>query len=135
MPLKEKEIRYTEKQIEKYRRQKYMTELEKITKNLFRMLRDNTVTSDKFTEKFTLLKEKTDDRVSVQLDSEYHRQIEAYIDRLYRETVLSDTLTDEKFDDIREAEMSNLNRLQKLKNSNTYKKEKHKSQSRNEDWG
>ena len=31
--------RYTPKQIEKYRRQKYIAHLEKIGKNLFRMLR------------------------------------------------------------------------------------------------
>jgi len=31
--------------------------------------------------------------------------------------------------------MSNLNRLQKLKNGTSYKKDKHKSKSQNEDWG
>ena len=43
--------------------------------------------------------------------------------------------TDKEFSDIREAEMSNLNRLQKLKNGTSYKKDKHKSKHQNEDWG
>jgi len=42
---------------------------------------------------------------------------------------------DERLSDIREAEMSNLNRLQKLKNASSYKKFKHKQQAQNEDWG
>lgn len=33
-------MRYTQKQIDKYHRQKYIAELEKIAKNLFRMFRD-----------------------------------------------------------------------------------------------
>lgn len=119
----------------KYRRQKYIGELEKITKNLFRMLQDETVTLSRFSEKFKLLKEKLEEQESVRLDSEYHCQIEIYIDRLYSETVLSTDLEDGYLDTIREAEMSNLNRLQKMKNSNTYKKEKHKGQGKNEDWG
>jgi hypothetical protein len=42
---------------------------------------------------------------------------------------------DKILEDIREAEMSNLNRLQKLKNGTSYKKDKHKSKHKNEDWG
>lgn len=99
------------------------------------MLRDETVTLTGFSEKFKLLKEKLDEQEPVQLDSEYHRQIEIYINRLYNEIVLNTDLAEGHLNDIREAEMSNLNRLQKLKNSTTYKKEKHKSQSKNEDWG
>ena len=36
---------------------------------------------------------------------------------------------------MRDAEMSNLNRLQKLKNGTSYKKDKHKAKRQNEDWG
>lgn len=43
---------YTQKQIDKFNRQKYITELEKVSKNLFRMLRDDTVQSKDFVLKF-----------------------------------------------------------------------------------
>jgi len=106
-----------------------------VSKNLFRMFRDEKVTSQDFTVKFEQLKKKFDERESVQLDSEYHHQLKSYIERLYRDTVADSQFDDEKFSDIRDAEMSNLNRLQKLKNATSYKKEKHKAKQQNEDWG
>ena len=99
------------------------------------MLRDESVNSLSFTAKFEGLKKKLDERVKAQLDSEYHKQLKSYIERLYEQTCKQEVFSDESFEDIREAEMSNLNRLQKLKNGTTYKKDKHKSQHKNEDWG
>jgi len=126
---------YTQKQIDKFNRQKYITELEKISKNIFRMLRDVNVASKDFVLKFEQLKKKFDERVEIHLDSEYHQELRGYIDRLYTLTCLNEVFSDKILDDIREAEMSNLNRLQKLKNRTSYKKDKHKSKSQNEDWG
>jgi len=126
---------YTQKQIDKFNRQKYITELEKISKNIFRMLRDENVSSKDFVLKFEQLKKRFDERVAIHLDSEYHQQLKEYIVRLYNITCLDEMFSDKIFDDIRDAEMSNLNRLQKLKNGASYKKEKHKSKHKNEDWG
>ena len=126
---------FTQKQIDKFNRQKYITELEKISKNLFRMLRDESIDSKGFVLKFVQLKKKFDERVEIHLDSEYHQQLKAYIIRLHRATCLNDEFTDKNFEDIRDAEMSNLNRLQKLKNGTSYKKDKHKAKRQNEDWG
>ncbi len=53
----------------------------------------------------------------------------------YEKTCLAEVFTDKEFSDMRDAEMSNLNRLQKLKNGTSYKKDKHKSKRQNEDWG
>lgn len=128
-------IRYTQKQIDKYNRQKYISELEKISKNLFRMLRDEDVCSQTFMVKFEQLKKKFDEKADVQLDSEYHQQLKVYIERLYQQTCSVELFTDKSLNDIRDAEMSNLNRLQKLKNGTSYKKDKHKSKRQNEDWG
>lgn len=128
-------MRYTQKQIDKFNRQKYITELDKMAKNLFRMFRDEQTNSQKFMLKFEQLKKKFDDRVEIHLDSEYHQQLKAYIERLYHQTCLVEHFDDKTFDDIREAEMSNLNRLQKLKNGTSYKKDKHKTKRQNEDWG
>jgi hypothetical protein len=128
-------LRYTQKQIDKYNRQKYITELDKIAKNIFRMLRDENVSSQKFMLKFEQLKTKFDKKEEIHLDSGYYQELKVYIVRLFQQTCLAAEFTDKNFDDIRDAEMSNLNRLQKLKNAVSYKKDKHKVKSQNEDWG
>ena len=99
------------------------------------MFRDTQISASDFIEKFIRLKEKLDLVDSTPLDLEYYKELDVYISRLYNQMVLGEVLSDGALDDIREAEMSNLNRLQKLKNSNSYKKVKHKHQSKNEDWG
>ena len=124
--------RYTPKQIEKYQRQKYISFLEKISKNLFRLLRDEKTTAAQFSSTFDALMQKLGELESIRLDSEYLQEIKSYIDRLYLQT---STLTDKQFEDIRAAEMSNLNRLQKLKKRSTYKKDKHRHGERDQDWG
>ena len=123
-------MRYTAKQIEKYQRQRYITFLEKVTKNLFKMFRDEKTTQEQFLQKFEALKKRLDEQVDVQLNSEYHHQMKAYIERLSQEVE-----SEFKLDDIREANMTLLNRLQKLKNGTSYKKDKHKHSSKNQDWG
>jgi len=99
------------------------------------MFRDENICSEKFNKKFTALKKKFDEKVEVSLDSEYHQQLKVYIDRIYAQTCSLETFDDKVFNDLRDAEMSNLNRLQKLKNGSSYKKDKHKSKRQNEDWG
>jgi len=128
-------VRYTQKQIDKFNRQKYIVELEKISKNLFRMFRDENVIAQDFVVKFGQLKKKFDEKEEVHLESEYHQQLKEYIVRIHVRTCVVEVFTDKEFSDIREAEMSNLNRLQKLKNGTSYKKDKHKSKRQNEDWG
>ena len=123
-------MRYTPKQVEKYQRQRYITFLEKVTKNLFRMFRDEKTTQEQFLKKFRELKKKLDEQIEIQLNSEYHQQMKDYIERLDNE------LKDEfKLDDMREANMTLLNRLQKLKNGTSYKKDKHRYKEKNQDWG
>lgn len=123
-------MRYTAKQIEKYQRQRYITFLEKVTKNLFKMFRDEKTTQEQFLKKFEELKKRLNEQVAIQLNSEYHHQMKAYIDRLTQEVE-----SEFKLDDIRDANMTLLNRLQKLKNGTSYKKDKHKYRSKNQDWG
>jgi len=128
-------IRYTQKQIDKYNRQKYINTLEKISKNLFKMFRDNKVIAKDFVLKFEALKKQLDNAVVMDLHSHYHKELKSYILRIYRDTCLSDSFEDKDLEDIKEVEMSALNRLQKLKNGVSYKKEKHKAKHHNEDWG
>jgi len=123
-------MKYTPKQIEKYQRQKYINSLEKVTKNLFKMFRNSNTTQEQFLKKFQELKDNLDKQIDIQLNSEYHEQMKSYIYNLYNECQNEFVL-----DDIREINMTHLNRLQKLKNRASYKKDKHKHKTRNEDWG
>jgi len=86
-------------------------------------------------QKFSALKQKLNEREAVPLDSEYLRRLQEYIERLFLQTCKDASFSDKTLEDIREAEMSNLNRLQKMKNGVSYKKEKHKSKYHHEDWG
>jgi NAD-specific glutamate dehydrogenase len=124
---------FTQKQIEKFQRQKYINQLEKTAKNIFRMLRDATSDAKSFTTHLQQLKKKLDPYEEVRLNTEYHQQLQAYITRLHKESLQEDFDTT-TLHRIREAEMSNLNRLQKLKNATSYKKDKHKSHHKNEEW-
>ena len=123
-------MRYTPKQIEKYQRQRYITFLEKVTKNLFKMFRDEKTTQVQFLKKFEELTKKLDEQVNIQLNSEYHQHMKNYIERLKVEVQ-----SEFKLDDIRDPNMTLLNRLQKLKNGTSYKKDKHRHKSQNQDWG
>ncbi|MEA2029572.1 MAG: hypothetical protein U9N49_11440 [Campylobacterota bacterium] len=113
---------YTQAQIDKYNRQRYITYLEKITKNLYKMLRDENTTQEKFINRFTELKTAFDKLPQVDIYTSHHKEILEYIENFYKE------ITSEGFEleNIRQIQMSNLNRLQKNRNSNSYKKVKHK---------
>jgi hypothetical protein len=99
------------------------------------MFRDENIAAQNFMVKFEQLKKKFDEKEVMHLDSEYHQQLQVYIERVYSQTCLLEGFDDKVFYAMREAEMSNLNRLQKLKNGSSYKKDKHKSKRQNEDWG
>lgn len=124
--------RYTPKQIEKYQRQKYLAFLDKISKNLFRIFRQEDSTVEQYCTKFDELKLKFDELDEIRLDSEYMCEAKEYIDRLYLDR---QDIDEERFAQIKSLEMSNLNRLMKLKNRTTYKKDKHKNRDRDQDWG
>ena len=125
--------RYTPKQIEKYRRQKYIAHLEKIGKNLFRMLRRPETSATDFRSRFSELMQKLDALETIRLDSEYLRESEAYYRRFLSE-VDRDDFSQQNLQEIREAEMSNLNRLQKMKNRSSYRKEKHRERVKSDGW-
>jgi hypothetical protein len=90
------------------------------------MLRNEGSSAETFSKKFKALKEKLGELEKIPLDQGYYKELEHYLDRLYHETVEADSFDDERLSEIRELEMSNLNRLQKMKNASSYKKEKHR---------
>jgi hypothetical protein len=127
-------VRYTPKQIEKYQRQKYIAHLEKIGKNLFRMFRDPKTDAEKFLTRFDELMARLDELESIRLDSEYLRESEARYRRLHRSLREQRELDDRRFDEMRENGMSELNRLQKMKNRSGYRKEKHRERVHRDGW-
>ncbi len=119
--------RYTQKQIDKYNRQKYISLLEKIAKNLFRMFRDRDISYEQFLVKFQFVASKLSDYDTVLLDGEYYYKLKEYIETLFGR-LKADNFDASTFEEMRELELTNLNRLQKLKNQNSYKKDKHRTQ-------
>ena len=98
------------------------------------MFRDTNISAEKFTEKFHELITRLEQKVEIHLDSEYHNELKSYIYKLKSEIDIQN-MDDKSLNDMREVHMSNLNRLQKLKNRTTYKKDKHKLKTQNQDWG
>ena len=118
---------YTAKQIEKYKRQKYISALEKCTKNLFKLFRNENTTIDSFTNKFKEVKRDLDKLDEIRLDGEYLKKTKEYIEQLYRRTILNEDFSQKDLNDIKNLELTNLNRLQKMKNRTKYSKDKHKN--------
>ncbi|WP_292661614.1 hypothetical protein [Nitratifractor sp.] len=126
-------MKYSPKQIEKYQRQKYIAQLEKIGKNLFRLLRNPETRPEELLARFDELMEKLDTMEAIRLDSEYLRESEAHYRRLHEEWHAS-AFDAQRLEEIREAEMSDLNRLQKMKNRSSYRKDKHRKHAQRDGW-
>jgi hydroxylamine reductase (hybrid-cluster protein) len=117
---------YTPKQIEKYKRQKYISALNKCTKNLFKLFRDKSTTYENFKSRFKALKDELDKLEEIRLNSQHSKKSKEYIQNLYNATINNQNFTQNDFLEIKDSELTKLNRLQKLKNKTKYSKEKHK---------
>ena len=69
-----------ESQLAKHRRQQCINLLDKITKNIFRMLRDEQILPSQMAAKFSILYKKLEHFDNVYLDTDYHRRTRKYID-------------------------------------------------------
>ncbi len=72
-------IMIDESQLAKHRRQQCINLLDKITKNIFRMLRDEQILPSQMAAKFSILYKKLEHFDNVYLDTDYHRQTRKYI--------------------------------------------------------
>jgi hypothetical protein len=107
------------KHTDKFNRRKCINALEKMTKNMFRLFRDEQTTNQQLVDRFTILKKRIDQFDSTHLDSEYHRAMRQYA------TTLGNTISKQfNIDDIRSSNMTQLNRIQKIKNSTDYTRDK-----------
>ncbi len=118
---------YSQKQIDKYKRQKYLNALDKCTKNLFKLFKEESTTYEKFQKRFTELKRELDKLDEIRLNSEHSKKTKEYIEILYNSTIENSDFSNSDFLDIKNSELTKLNRLQKLKNRTKYSKNKHKN--------
>ena len=107
----------SERERDKFNRQQAINILEKITKSMFRLFRDQTSTKDQVKERFSVLYGKLKWLWEVYLDTEYHRAMLDYVQRL--EWTLDSFIP---LDEIRNKQMRALNGLQKLRNVKKYKR-------------
>jgi len=117
---------FTPKQIAKYKRQKYLSALNKCTTNLYKMFRNSTTNYENYKNRFITLKKEIEKFDDVIISSEYVKRTQEYIDNLYTKTVLH-PLTEQEFKTLQEDEVPKLNRLQKMKKKTKYSKEKYNS--------
>ena len=116
---------YTPKQIAKYKRQKYISALNKCTTNLYKLFKNEATTYDGYKNRFTTLKEEIDKYSDVLVSGDYLKKIKEYINNLYNNTVINQ-IKESEFKELKQEQLPNLNRLQKMKNREKYSKSKHK---------
>lgn len=112
----------TDKQLEKFNRQRCIALLEKTTRMLYKMFYDKKTSKEQMTLRFSLSHNKLKKLGKVYLDSEYLREMVLYINKIPQQLASIETL-----DDIRDINMTALNRIQKIKNATEYKKEKYQN--------
>ncbi len=117
---------FTPKQIAKYKRQKYLSALNKCTTNLYKMFKNSTTTYSTYKNKFTTLKDEIEKYSDIIVSAEHIKRTKEYIDNLYLQTVLNE-IDEESFKLLKESEVPKLNRLQKMKKKMKYSKEKYKN--------
>lgn len=110
---------FTQQKIDTFTRQKCIQLLEKLTKNMFRMFRDEETSVEQITERFFELKKQIDALWDIALNSDYHREMKKYVEHLAW-TFSWHFLLEE----LRSKEMSKLNSIQKIKNKSEYSRKK-----------
>ncbi len=124
---------YSPKQIEKYNRQRYISYIEKIKKNLYSSFRNSSIDAKTLKSKIQELMEGLNRLEKIRLDTEYMRESQSYIEDIY-EHIMSEEFDDKQMDSIREEQIGILNRLQKMRNRSRYKKDKYAHKRVTEGW-
>ena len=96
------------------------------------MFRQEELKVEQFCSRFDELIKEQSQLQSIRLDSEYLQELQNHISLLHMQCR---DIDQEYLDNIKSPQMSNLNRLQKLKKRVSYKKDKHRNKTRDEDWG
>jgi len=107
------------KREEKSRRQRYIFELEKVSKRIFRMLKEEE-SKEEIYKKIKQLRKELKKKESKKLESNYHNWIKEYIENIYKRC------RNHKEEEKRflEEERHKYNKLDKMKKATKYKREK-----------
>lgn len=108
-----------QKHLAQQQRQLCIALLEKIIKSCYRMFRNPSLTTPNILNKLSILLTKLNQLGPVYLDTQYHKETRKYVERLPMLLHSAQDPTMTKLQQITE-----LNRLQKLKNSTQYKRKK-----------
>jgi hypothetical protein len=116
---------FTPKQIQKYKRQKFLSALNKCTRNLYNIFKNPKSDYETFKNRFISLKNEMQKFEDALITADHTKKAKEYINKLYKDYIIEKELTQEEFNKLKEREISNLNRLQKMKNKVKYSKNKY----------
>ena len=103
-----------DKKRKRLQRQRYISLLEKIARNLYKSFK-NKEEPTKLVDRFNTLYEQLDELETIYLESSYHKELKHYIQSLHKELKKEDAAPQEYVADFYDKQVNRLNRLQKLK--------------------
>ena len=125
--------RYSQAQQQRYKRQRYIAQIGKITKNLYKMFKEPSIEHESFVLRFEKLITKLEELEEVRVDSRYVNASKEYIYTLL-DKVKNAEFDEQSFSRYAHEQLSYLNRLQKIKNRSSYQKSKHKLKRLDDQW-
>jgi hypothetical protein len=108
---------------ERYYRQQYIRALEKFVKSSTNSVKHDEVTLESFQKKIAALREGFDKVKRVELTSTYHKELQKFCQKIID---MSGIIED--MESLKAEILYGVNQLEKNRNQNKYKKEKHKKQ-------
>lgn len=109
------------KKEEKYKRLKYIRELEKFTNRVVNFFSNDVITKEEFSEYIDKIFKNLENIEKVYLKSEYLSALEKFV-----ETTANMPNSSKNIDEIKKETLYKANGLRKLKRVKSYKKDKHK---------
>lgn len=110
------------KKEEKYKRLKYIRELEKFTNRVVNFLSKDGISKNKFSEYIDKIFENLENIEKVYLNSEYLSSLEKFVEK-----TANLPNSNKNIDEIKKETLYEANRLRKLKRVKSYQKDKHKN--------
>jgi len=126
-------LRYTSRQIEQYRRRKYISLLEKTLKRLYKIFKNPASEPSELRNRLQNTIAELEKLEDLRLDSEHARHSESYLRELYGR-VRAEEFDAEAMEEMRDEQLGALNRLQKMKNRNSYSRSRQNRRAATERW-
>ncbi len=112
---------YTKKQIEKYKRAKYIRELERFINKTINFFQKESIDKNSFKSFIDHIFIPLEDIEKIDLNSSYHIELEKLV-----ETIANLPLSSKDIDEIKKISLHGANRVQMVKRKKNFTKDKHK---------